>query len=467
MSRLLGFAAVAGVLMALAGAGCKKNSAPEPPQVQGPAVAKPGATLTFGFTSTDPDGDDLWYMVSWGDGTPMVWSSGRPNGAQYVQTHSYPDSGAYFIKAKAKDSNQAESGWSDSIQVAVGYLPPNRPARPVGLTACTTGVVYTYSAKAIHPLGDNVAIQFSWGDTLGDWGPMVPSGDLFQTTHVFDTMGTYMVAARARDERGLMSAWSESLKVVVGPAGNPGRVPHDITLAAATDTTVYISWSAPTDSVPSRYVISFQETGASQFDSVGGTQALNLVHDPAGRTGQYEVTAVYTSTRYASTETPGTTPIDAGVLRIPELNGTGDAGYGWDRTTGAVTLYDMTVVDSAPKVDFYVTDFAQGFAGPLYSLASPFLAPSDPGGGIPQANWHITEFAYLDSAATESDPLPHYLQSRYASSRAIDSLPILIACHTEDGYFAMAKTTDVDTVNGTADIETWFQLIPNLRLIEH
>ena len=468
MSKLLRFAVVAASLMAFGGAGCKKNSAPDAPQVQGPSLAKPGATLTFGFTSTDPDGNDVWYMVSWGDGTPLEWSSGRPSGGQYVQTHVYPDSGAYFIKAKAKDSNEAESGWSDSIQVAVGYLPPNTPFRPSGPTTCTTGVAYTYSARAIHPLGDNVAFQIYWGDTLGDWGYMVPSGDLYTTTHVFDTLGTYMIAVRARDERGLVSGWSDSLKVTVGPThGGSGLEPHGLALAAATDSTVEITWLAPVDSVPSRYVVSFRETGAALFDSVGGTQSLEFVHDPARRTGQYEVTAVYDSARITSSETPGTTPIETGLLWVPELNGNGNTGYGWNRTTGEVTLYDMTVVDSAEQVDFYVTDFAPGFAGPFYSLASPYLGPSDPGGGVPAANWHITEFAYLDSAATENDPLPRYFQSRYTNSRTIDSLPILIAGHTEDGHFVLTHTVDVDTLQGIADVQTWFQLVPNLRLIEH
>jgi hypothetical protein len=468
MSRLLRFAAVAVALVVFSGAGCKKNSAPEPPQVQGPGVGKPGATLTFGFTTTDPDGDDVWYMASWGDGTPMVWSPGHPSGEQEELTHSYPDSGAYFIKAKAKDSNQAESGWSDSIQVAVGYFPPNSPFRPSGPTACTTGVAYTYMARAVHPLGDSVALQFFWGDTIGDWGPMVASNEFYQTVHTFETLGTYKIAARARDARGLESAWSDSLKVVVDTLhGNPGGAPHDLMLAAATDSTVRLTWSAPTDTAPNRYVVSFQETGTALFDSVGGTQSLSFVHDPAHRTGQYQVTAVYDSARYTSVETPSTTPIANSMLRIPELNGNGEAGYGWSRTTGEVTMYDMTLADSADKVDFYATDFAQGYAGPDYWLASPFLAPSDPGGGVPAGNWHITEFTHLDSLATEDSLLPRYLQSRYRDRSILDSLPRLVACHTEDGYFALMTTTDVDTINGTADVQTWFQLVRDLRLIEH
>ncbi len=468
MSRLLRFAAMAVVLVVIGVAGCKKNAAPEVPQVSGPGVAKPGETLTFGFTSVDPNLDDVWYMVAWGDTSTPVWSSGRPSGEQYVVTHSYPDSGVYFVKARAKDSQDAESPWSDSSQVTVGLFAPQAPLRPTGPSTCTTGVAYTFLARATHPNGDSVAIQFFWGDTLADYGPMVPSGEYYRTTHVFDTLGTYLIAARARDARGRESGWSDSLKVLVGAIhGNPNLEAHDLVLAAATDSTVSITWSAPHDTTPSRYVVSFKETGAASFDSIGGTQALSLVHEPAGKTGTYQVTAVYDSTLYPSTETPATTPVQTGQLWVPELNGIGNTGYGWDRASGEVTLYDMTIPDSADKVDLYVTDFASGFAGPDYWVANPFYAPYDPGGIVPSGNWHIVEFAPVDTLATEDDPLPSYQQSRYRDSRVLSPLPALVACHTEDGYFALLRATDVDTIAGTATIQTWFQLVKNLRLIEH
>jgi hypothetical protein len=468
MSRLVRFVAVAVALAILSGTGCKKNSAPEPPAVSGPGVAKPGAELTFGFTSVDPDGDDVWYMISWGDGAPAEWSPGRPSGERYNETHTYPDSGDYFVRAKAKDNDGAESDWSDSSRVAVGFLPPDTPFRPSGPTSCTTKAAYTYKARASHPLDDSVSLQFFWGDALGAWGPMVASNEFFETTHAFDTLGTYKIAVKAKDARGLESGWSDSLVVIVDTLQGPsGYAPRNLVLTAATDVTVGLAWSAPPDSTPSGYVIFFRRTGTSQFDSVGATQSLSFIHNPDGRTGQYQVAAVYDTVRYSSSEIPATTPIAANLMRIPELNGSGETGYGWSRSTGRVTMYDMTVPDSADKVDLYVTDFAQGFAGPVYSVANPFRAPQDPGGIVPAGDWQITKFSYLDSLATEDSVLPRYLESRYDDSRAIDSLPMLIACHTEDGYFALVKATDVDTITGTADIQTWFQLVKDLRLIEH
>ena len=468
MSRLLRFTAVAVVLVILCGTGCRKNTAPEAPQIQGPVVAKPGATLTYGFTSVDPDGDDVSYMISWGDDTPMEWSSDNPSDTQFVLTHVYADSGAYFVKAKAKDNNDAESAWSDSIQVAVGFLPPGTPLRPSGPTACTTKAAYAYRAKSVHPLGDSVCLQFFWGDTVGDWGPMVASNEFYQTTHTFETVGTYRIAARARDARGLESGWSDSLTVTVDTLhAPPGGAPRDLVLTAATDSTVSLTWSAPSDSTPNRYVIYFQRTAVPYFDSVGTTQSLSFVHDPAHSTGAYQVTAVFDSARYPSAQTPSTVPVATGLISIPELNGGVTPGLGWDRSNGLVTLYDMTVRDSAKKVDLYITDFAQGIAGPDYHVASPDTSRYDPGDTIPLDGLYETRFTHLDSLATEDSILPFYLQSRYRKSSILDSLPRFVACRTWDEHFALLRVSDVDTGHGTARIETWFQLIQGLRLIEH
>jgi hypothetical protein len=317
-----------------------------------------------------------------------------------------------------------------------------------------------------------VSLQFSWGDTIGDFGPLVASNEIYNASHTFKTLGTHQIAARARDARGLLSAWSESLAVTVDTPVhlNPGQQPHNLVLTAATDTTVNMAWTAPTDSAPSRYVISFRHTGSSTFDSVGGTTtSLSFVHDPTHKTGAYQVTAVFANGgRFPSAETPTTTPADNFPRAVPELNGTGNAGYGWDRTNGSADLHDMTNADTAALVDLYVTDFKPGFAGPFYSLASPVLAPNDPGGGAAQSiYWHNTWFAYLDSGATENDPLPPHFAYRYRDSTVLDTFPMTIACFTYDSFFGLVKANDIDTSTGIADIETWFQLIKNLRLIEH
>jgi hypothetical protein len=42
------------------------NSAPEVPSIDGPTSGKVRTTLNYTFLSTDPNGDDIYYIVSWG-----------------------------------------------------------------------------------------------------------------------------------------------------------------------------------------------------------------------------------------------------------------------------------------------------------------------------------------------------------------------------------------------------------------
>ena len=470
MSRLFRFAAVAIALVVLSGMGCKKNTAPEPPDVSGPTKAAPGDSVTFRFTSVDPDGDSVRYSISWGDDSIDDWSPASPSDEEYARAHAYAAAGTYYVKAKAKDVKDAESDWSeDSVKVTVGSFAPETPSRPAGPTKCTIGIPYTFRTKAVHPLGDSVFIRFFWGNAVGNWTQTkVASGEYYEESRIFYTLGSYQIAAQAKGADSLESEWSDSLVITVDSAHvNPGGAPSNLTLTAASDTTVNLTWSPPADSSPKYYVVSFQRTGSSTPDSVWGTQALSFTHDPAHRTGRYLVTAVFDSARFTSIETPSTVPVGTGVLQLPELNGAGSTGFGWSRTNGLATVYDMTTADSAAKVDFYISDFAPGFAGPDYYAASPFRAPQDPGGIVPAGNWPITEFTHLDSLATEDSLLPRYLLSRYRDSSKLDTLPRLVACHTENNYFALLRVSEVNTTLGTVRLETWFQLIPGLRLMEH
>ena len=475
MSRLLRLAAAAAAVVLLVGTGCKKNSAPEAPTVSGPTSARPGDALTYHFTTIDPNGDSVFFMISWRHGDSTAWSRATPSDGDYVQTHTYTDTGTYYIKAKARDGQDAESEWSDSTRVRIGLFAPEAPILPTGPSSCSTGLAYTWSTKASHPLHDSVQIQFSWGDgRIDSFGHMVANNAYFDTTHTYSVPGSYKIAARARDAAGFESPWSETLVVKVDTSSFvPHGSPTHLTLSAPTDSTVKITWLPPTDTAwkPISYIVRFRETGAPLYHKVGEDTLLmlSLVHDPVHRTGSYIVAAVYaTNETIPSTEAPSTAPHWTS-LTVPEFSVTGGtAGYGWDRTTGEASLYDMSIPDSSNKVDLYFTDFALGFAGPSFYVASPDTAPYDPGGSVPAVFWHNTKFIHLDSLAGEDSILPGALTSDYRKSSLLDSLPRFVAGHTTaDDYYALLYVTAIDTVNGTADIESWFQKIKGLRLIEH
>jgi hypothetical protein len=85
--------------------------APTIPVVTGPSSGKVGEPTTYTFVSTDPEGQDVFYMVDWGDGQISNWTDANPSGDSTSLPHTWDKRGTYTIKVKAKDSYNAESDW--------------------------------------------------------------------------------------------------------------------------------------------------------------------------------------------------------------------------------------------------------------------------------------------------------------------------------------------------------------------
>ena len=88
------------------------NDPPIVPDIEGPASGKPGVEYTYGFCSEDPDGDDMFYCIDWGDGSGEVCIGPFSSGICATADHTWSEQGTYIIKAKAKDIHDAESEWA-------------------------------------------------------------------------------------------------------------------------------------------------------------------------------------------------------------------------------------------------------------------------------------------------------------------------------------------------------------------
>jgi len=83
-----------------------------------------GVEYTFYFTVVDPEGDQWYGMVSWGDGTDSGWQGPYNSGETASFTHYWNMIGNYAIKMKVKDVHGNESPWSDSLTISI--MPPPR-----------------------------------------------------------------------------------------------------------------------------------------------------------------------------------------------------------------------------------------------------------------------------------------------------------------------------------------------------
>ena len=88
------------------------NQPPDNPLINGPDKGTAGHEYNYSFKSIDLNLDNVSYYIDWGDGTFTDWTIFYDHvSAGHVETHKW-SKGNYEIKAKAKDENGAESGWS-------------------------------------------------------------------------------------------------------------------------------------------------------------------------------------------------------------------------------------------------------------------------------------------------------------------------------------------------------------------
>jgi len=100
------------------------NNPPSKPIINGPVNGVVGVSYTFTFTSTDPDGDNIKYYIDWGDLYVTNWTLFYESGDSYSEKHQWMITGDYLIKAKAKDTKNAESEWA-TLKVS---MPRNKDA---------------------------------------------------------------------------------------------------------------------------------------------------------------------------------------------------------------------------------------------------------------------------------------------------------------------------------------------------
>jgi uncharacterized protein DUF4886/PKD domain-containing protein len=96
------------------------NNPPEKPlKPSGPEQIKPGNSYSYSSSTTDVDGDLMYYLFDWGDGNVSEWVGPYISGNNVTASHIWGEKGTYYIRVKAKDEHCQQSGWSDLLQVNV------------------------------------------------------------------------------------------------------------------------------------------------------------------------------------------------------------------------------------------------------------------------------------------------------------------------------------------------------------
>ena len=99
----------------------KYSGSPEKPDIDGPKEGKPGIEYNYTFVSTDPEGEDLFYYIDWGDGTFEDWIGPYQSGETVTMSHEWKGFGekTLDIRVKVKDVHDVISNWSAPLQISL------------------------------------------------------------------------------------------------------------------------------------------------------------------------------------------------------------------------------------------------------------------------------------------------------------------------------------------------------------
>jgi hypothetical protein len=172
------------------------NQPPNSPSISGPTTGTVGEEYSYIFKTTDPDGENVFYWIDWGDNYNTSWIGPYNSNQEISLDHIWSEEGTYLISAKAKDEFD-QSEWSSSW-VTIENQDPNAPSI-TGPPKGKAGTLYDYYFKSTDPDGHDVQYFIDWGDGDTEWTDFVSSGTEVKVSHTWSNRDTYVIKAKAKD----------------------------------------------------------------------------------------------------------------------------------------------------------------------------------------------------------------------------------------------------------------------------
>jgi hypothetical protein len=101
----------------------RSNDPPNAPIIDGPSEGKKGVEYDLNISAIDPDGDDLYYYIHWGDMNVDRWIGPFKSGEIVTLNHTWNSKTTFSISAEAKDEYEFKSEWT-TFEV---IMPKNKP----------------------------------------------------------------------------------------------------------------------------------------------------------------------------------------------------------------------------------------------------------------------------------------------------------------------------------------------------
>jgi hypothetical protein len=94
----------------------RSNTAPNTPDLKGETEIKNGTSYEYNFYANDPDGDEVYYYLNWGDtyweGWWEGWIGPYQSGEIVKLENIWDEKGNYTVRVRAKDIFGEKSDWA-------------------------------------------------------------------------------------------------------------------------------------------------------------------------------------------------------------------------------------------------------------------------------------------------------------------------------------------------------------------
>jgi hypothetical protein len=174
---------------------------PAPPD--GPDEWIQDVECTFSAVTTDPEGEQVFYLFDWGDGNFSSWLGPYPSGETITTTHIWPNLGDYELRVRARDIWGVTSDWSDPHILSI--VENEKPVRVKidGPTWGWGGTKYEFTFESSDPDLHQIYYVVDWddGERTDPLGPY-NSGESISLEHSWKEKGKYWIKAWAIDTMG-------------------------------------------------------------------------------------------------------------------------------------------------------------------------------------------------------------------------------------------------------------------------
>jgi len=113
------------------------NLPPENPSINGPSSGKTGVEQEYIVVTIDPENNNVYYFIDWGDGTDSAWVGPYESDEEVTVKHTWLEKGKYTLKVKAKDTYDSESDWT-TLEVTM-------PLFKISINTILAGIIARHS----------------------------------------------------------------------------------------------------------------------------------------------------------------------------------------------------------------------------------------------------------------------------------------------------------------------------------